>query len=258
MYYISGMGKRLTHNEAIKRFKEKHGDKYDYSLVEYKGNNYKVKIKCKQHGIFEQTFHNHSQGQGCPICRLESIGNSSRKTTEYFVEKAKLYHGDTYDYSLVKYKNAKNKVSIRCYKHGVFQQTPDNHLQGQGCSYCGRIKTTNSQKINPTGWRAEDWERQAKESKYFHSFKVYVIRCWSDNEEFYKIGRTYTSIKRRFKQIKLMPYNYEVIKELTFENANDCYNKEIELKRLHKEFKYLPEIKFKGKHECFYKIDIRD
>jgi len=50
-----------------------------------------------------------------------------------------------YDYSLVEYKNAHIKVKIVCIEHGVFEQTPNNHLQGNGCPKCngGILKTKN-------------------------------------------------------------------------------------------------------------------
>ena len=53
-----------------------------------------------------------------------------------FIEKAIKIHGKKYDYSLVEYINAKTKVKIICSKHGIFEQTPDNHLQGKGCKKC--------------------------------------------------------------------------------------------------------------------------
>jgi hypothetical protein len=61
---------------------------------------------------------------------------SRKLTTEEFIEKAKKVHGDRYDYSEVKYTNTKTKIKIICFTHSVFQQTPRNHLQGQGCPKC--------------------------------------------------------------------------------------------------------------------------
>ena len=62
-----------------------------------------------------------------------------RLTTEEFVQKAKKIHGGAYDYSKVIYVDTKTKVCIICPKHGDFQQTPNNHLQGQGCPKCADI-----------------------------------------------------------------------------------------------------------------------
>lgn len=63
------MSNKLTTSEVIKQFKETHKDKYDYSLVEYVNTNTKVKIICKEHGIFEQTPNNHKNKHGCPKCK---------------------------------------------------------------------------------------------------------------------------------------------------------------------------------------------
>ena len=56
----------------VEKAKRVHGDKYDYSKVEYKRNNKKVCIICPIHGEFWQTPSCHLQGQGCNSCGLES------------------------------------------------------------------------------------------------------------------------------------------------------------------------------------------
>lgn len=70
--HISGVGcakcrpnARLTQDDVIKRFKEVHGSKYDYSLVEFVNTSVKVKIICPEHGVFEQT----PSGHFVSICR---------------------------------------------------------------------------------------------------------------------------------------------------------------------------------------------
>nr|DAK90738.1 MAG TPA: Protein of unknown function (DUF723) [Caudoviricetes sp.] len=59
-------------------------------------------------------------------------------TTEDFISRAMIVHGDKYDYSKSIYTSAKEKVAIVCKKHGVeFYQSPTNHLQGKvGCNKC--------------------------------------------------------------------------------------------------------------------------
>jgi hypothetical protein len=119
-------------NNFLEKCKKVHGDKFDYSLVEYKNKNTKVRIMCEQHGIFEQTPGNHiNQKQGCPQC-----SGVKKSNTEEFILKSKSIHGDKYDYSQVTYKNNKTKVKIICRYHGTFEQKPNNHLQGQDCQKC--------------------------------------------------------------------------------------------------------------------------
>jgi len=116
----------------IKKSKSVHGDKYDYSLVEYLEQSKHVKIICSKHGIFTQTPKKHLHGRGCRKC-----GHDSRKyTTEEFVSRAKNIHKDKYDYSKSEYKNARTKICIICPEHGVFWQRPAGHLSGKGCDGC--------------------------------------------------------------------------------------------------------------------------
>jgi hypothetical protein len=118
--------------------KSVHGDRYDYSLVEYVNNSTKVKIVCPIHGVFEQTPVKHFlQKQGCPKCGQISTHDKQRKTLDDFISEARLVHGDKYDYSLAEYKRNRKNIKIICPIHGVFEQTPSNHLKGKGCKYCG-------------------------------------------------------------------------------------------------------------------------
>lgn len=116
------------------------GDKYDYSLVEYVNNKTKVKIACKIHGIFEQTPNNHlSKKQSCPKC---SKYHFNKLSNIEFVENSIKIHGNLYDYSMSDYLGNKIKVKIVCKTHGIFEQTPNNHISKcQNCPKCVNIDT---------------------------------------------------------------------------------------------------------------------
>lgn len=116
-----------TTEDFIINANTKHNNKYDYSLVDYIGSHIKIKIICPIHGEFEQTPTNHTQGQGCPKCNGKSE----------ILDKFKKIHRNRYDYSLVKYINNKKEITIICPVHGIFYQTPQNHLAGYGCQICG-------------------------------------------------------------------------------------------------------------------------
>lgn len=113
---------------------------YCYDRVQYKNLHTKVEVVCKEHGSFFITPINHLKGHKCPTCALVSRGLKRRSTKENFIKKAHKVHGNEYDYSLVVYTTNTSKVKIRCYKHGVFEQQPNNHLQGQGCPKCKKSK----------------------------------------------------------------------------------------------------------------------
>jgi len=136
------MGKKIGTTESfIRKARQVHGDKYDYSEVEYGKNQYeKVIIICPIHGRFEQTPSGHLSGKECKYCKL-----NIKKTTENFIKNAIEIHGDNYDYSETVYVNAKTDVIIICTKHGKFEQLPDVHLRGCGCPRCaGKYRTTES------------------------------------------------------------------------------------------------------------------
>ena len=57
-----------TSDSIIKIFKEVHGDRYDYSMVDYIKSNKHVEVICKVHGVFKITPNSHQSKGGCPIC----------------------------------------------------------------------------------------------------------------------------------------------------------------------------------------------
>ena len=137
---------KLSTEEFIKKAKEIHGNKYDYSKVLYIDNKTKVIIICPIHGKFWQRAKDHYRKKyGCPKCAKQVINNFNKSrslSTEEFILKAKLKHGNKYDYSKVEYTNNKTKVCIICPEHGDFWQNPEKHTreQSQGCPKCSRIK----------------------------------------------------------------------------------------------------------------------
>ena len=127
----------------IQKAKEIHGDKYDYSKVEYINNHTKVCIICPEHGEFWQKPIHHTQGKGCPYC-----GGTKKLTTKEFIKRANEIHKEKYDYSKVEYKTTETKVCIICPEHGEFWQTPHAHLAGQNCpKCCGNIKLSTEEFI---------------------------------------------------------------------------------------------------------------
>jgi len=133
-----------TREEFVKLAKEKYGEKYDYSLVEYKGSTVKVKIICSIHGVFYQKPKDHLSKLSCPKC-------SNIKTKQIllnnFIEKSSKIHKNKYTYSEVDYINSKENVKIICPEHGLFLQSPSTHLTGSGCKKCGSKKCGQTYKL---------------------------------------------------------------------------------------------------------------
>ena len=161
------MTKRKTTEEFIAEAKAVHGDKYDYSKVEYKYALEKVCIICPTHGEFWQKPNDHLQGHGCPHCKVTLLAKSKCKTTKDFISEAKKVHGDKYDYSKVEYKNNTSKVCIICPIHGEFWQSPKLHLKGCGCAYC-------SGKHKPSKEEFIEKARKIHGNKYDYSKVEYI------------------------------------------------------------------------------------
>lgn len=135
------MAVRMTFEKFLILAKAIHGDKYDYSQVDYVNNKTKVCIICPIHGKFYQTPDNHlSKKQGCPKCKIDLLKMYNSFTLEEFIKKAKAIHGDKYDYSKAKYTSYETKICIICPIHGEFWQTPSVHLQNHGCPICKNEK----------------------------------------------------------------------------------------------------------------------
>ena len=163
-----------TTEEFVCDAKKIHGDKYDYSKVEYKNAHTKVCIVCPEHGEFWQKPNSHLSGCGCPKCGDETISIKQKNNKEDFIKKSRTIHGDKYDYSKVEYVDSHTKVCIICPEHGEFWQTPYNHYGGkQGCPKCGYKSISIKKKTVTT----EEWIKRAKEihgNRYSYDKTIYT------------------------------------------------------------------------------------
>ena len=135
--HINGMAPELKSNKDyfIKKSKDKWGEEYDYSLVDYKGSKVRVSIIHKKTGIvYNQSPTNHL------IHKPENINLSIRKTTEQFIKESNIIHDNKYNYDKTKYIKNQIKVIITCPTHGDFSQNPLSHTQGNGCPNCNESK----------------------------------------------------------------------------------------------------------------------
>jgi desulfoferrodoxin (superoxide reductase-like protein) len=190
--HLSGKGchscghNNYTTAEWIIKAKVVHGDRYDYSLVDYKTNKIKVIIICNTHGEFKQEPNNHLRSVGCPSC-----GNNTYTTAQFIIE-AKVVHSDKYDYSLVNYTNCETKVIIICNTHGEFKQIPRSHLKGYGCIKCGGKYNYNTAEwiIEAKGVHSDRYDYSLVDYKT-NNIKVIII-C-NTHGEFKQIPRSHLS-----------------------------------------------------------------
>ena len=214
--------KKFDNKTIINDFKKIHGDRYNYSLVEYKNTKTKVKIICKIHGEFTQSPNGHKAGRGCPKC-----SGKHRYSKEEILDEFKKVHGNKYDYSLVDYKNTKEKIKIICKKHGTFEQSPLMHKNGRGCSKCYGRDLTNNEIIKEF--------KKIHGNRYDYSLVDYIknsvpvkIICKIHGEfeqlpSIHKIGSgcrkcskthiyTQDEIIKEFKKIHRNKYDYSIVK----------------------------------------------
>lgn len=125
----------MSVDEFVNRSIEIHGDKYNYNEVEYVNSVTPVTIICPEHGSFQQKPVHHIRGAGCKNCYYESV-KGPRMTTQQFIDKAIMVHGDKFNYNKTKYEGTHEQLTINCPDHGDFRTKAIYHLQGQGCPHC--------------------------------------------------------------------------------------------------------------------------
>jgi hypothetical protein len=222
----------------ISKAKVIHGDKYDYSQVEYKNNSTKVKIICSEHGIFEQIPANHTtKSSGCPRCAHRKRGEVNTRTTDDFISEAKVIHGDKYDYSKSVYETIHTKLEIICPTHGSFQQQPSNHLHAKhGCPQCAvyGCYTGHFFKVHP-------------EMKAIPAL-LYFIEFNKGGESFQKIGITKRTLEERFNSNKGYHITSLHVQPMELYSA---FLLEQQIISNWSDFKYTPNDKIGGDTECF-------
>jgi len=168
----------------VNRFKEVHGDEFDYSKVVYNGDPNHVEIVCNLHGSFFQAPTHHLAGASCPKCSAARLSKKFIKSKEQFISDAKVVHGERYDYSKLEYTGNKDLSTIICRLHGEFKQTPIKHLYGQNCPKCANDALRDL-------WAAKPPYKN-------NTATLYLVLFESDTEVFIKIGITKNTVKKRF------------------------------------------------------------
>lgn len=109
-------GVLLTVEDFIDKAKNVHGDKYDYSKVDYKGSKEKVCIICnkigrngKIHGEFYQTPTNHLNGHNCPVCKESKL----EMKVSLILDEFKINYIKQYSFDFLK--NGKGKQTLDFY-----------------------------------------------------------------------------------------------------------------------------------------------
>ena len=233
--HLNGHGCPKCHHEKIGKLKRKkiekfiedaikiHGEKYDYSKVEYVNSKTKVCIICKYHGEFWQTPDSHIyQKNGCPKCSGQYMDR------DYFIECSEKKHSNKYDYSKVEYINNKTKVCIICPEHGEFWQTPHNHIRGVGCPECGGSKRLTTKIFIEKAKQVHGEKYDYSKVEYANSHTKVCIICPEHGEFWQKpnqhlIGQGCPKCKMPLLEKKVE----KILKENNINYIHQYHNKEI-------------------------------
>ena len=237
------MSRKKTYDEFINEYFLKHKDSnYIFIKETFVDSHTPMKIICPKHGEFWQSPKNIMQ-YDCRKCSYEKRGEKNKLSTDDFIKKARLIHGDKYDYSKAKYQTAKTPILIICPKHGEFWQTPNDHLSKKGCPFCNEshlekefkreldnnhINYIQQYKINELGKQSIDF--------YLTDFNI-AIEC--QGKQHFGIGG-WTSCYDFERQKYLDETKYNILKEkgiktvyitqknfLKYENYSDIYKNNI-------------------------------
>lgn len=246
-------GKNLTLEEQLNRFRDIHGDTYNYELVKFDKIKDKIDIICPIHGVFTMTADHHLRGEGCPKCRNIQNGLNHRLSQEDFINRCNKIHCNKYDYSKVVYKTRQDNITIICPIHGEFLQKATHHLQGSGCPKC-KLKSQNIlyQKLLNTfpdckiGFEVSKkevpWLNLTRIDIYFYEYNIaveyngeqhyYPIEYFGGEEKF-ELQQQRDEIKRHLYEsnnCKLfeLKYNYS---DQDLENLINNIKNEIELRK---------------------------
>lgn len=219
--------KTLPASEFLRKAREVHGDRYDYSEMNYVNTFTKIKINCSIHGPFWQSPEKHSANRGCPICAGRGSMDAIR-----FIRVSEERHNGRYDYSLITdecFHEPSCKVPIICKEHGEFWQQSDNHMQGQGCRKCAKYG--------------------------FNVSKPGTLYVFCDGDRV-KVGITNRDVSIRLKEINKPNGKFILYYTLYHENGKDCADLETSLLRYMRQ-NYLNTVgTFDGVTESFEGVDV--
>lgn len=225
----------------------KHGDKFEYDLLDYKNIKSKISITCKKHNLkYLQAADSHlSSNGGCKKCKSDSIKNILISNGPSFIDKANMKHGSYYSYEKVEYTGNKDRVIITCPVHGDFTQRPNDHLSGSGCVKCS---------VNERCYYNIPYAERNKELLQSIEGILYILYLEnSKKERFLKIGISKEVDKRVLKIIK--ESGFILTDKKFFElSLYDAIVLEQDLMRSLKPYRYITDVAFPGYSELFVPI----
>lgn len=222
------------------QFKEIHGNTYLYLRDNTFPDN--IRIECKVCDMtVKQSVDAHLSGKGCYRCGKKKSGKKQAMSYEDFIFYSKSNGNSNINFKNCNYTSLKYNVNLICLTHNEnFTQTAMGCKDGmKGCPSCKRENL---------GFLRESFINSCRGKIAL----IYLLKIKNDNEEFYKIGITNRSVKKRFERKKEMPYEYEIL--YTRQNGDYpeyIFDTEVFILNKYNCYKYSPKITFAGHTECF-------
>lgn len=169
--------------ELVKRFREIHGEKYNYDLLNEKYINLDndIDVICIKHGVFKTNISRHLQGDGCPQCGMEKFLNSRVISTEEIKERLKTI--ENLEYSIDDNNKISDGIMLRCKKCGFeFKRRISSLFINSSCPKCVKSELSLLKTKTTECFIAEVKERFGDEFdlskvKYVKSNKKVEIIC---------------------------------------------------------------------------------
>lgn len=222
-------------------------------IKDFKENNKYYYLIETPYGICKQDKCHYNIGKEVSI-------RTALNKSEYFRKLCYEKFGENNDdLSEINYISHNALIKIISKNFGIYYITPTKYLAtGKKKRTYNKEHYTKDKKLKESNYcTLSNWKKSSQKSKNLTSYKLYFIKCWDENESFYKIGITFVKISDRFNCFRRMPYKYKIIKVIKSSSCEKIYNLEKKYHLQHKIFKYIPKKDFHGKHECFSNIYIR-
>lgn len=243
-------------DQFVKDARAVHGRRYEYS-GDYFNSGTPLNISCRLHGAFLQTPASHLHGGGCPVCaQAQRVRAMVMSHAEFVTRARKIHAGKGFTYP-ERYRRNDEKIGIRCQRHGLWRQSPNNHLHGFGCPKCQAVESSRRQRISHAAFVAKARKVHGKKFSYPEKYQTAVIPIrivCPKHGEFWQIPNSHLSgngcyrciesFGERTVAIALGKLKLRFVCQKSFPDCKDVY-------RLRFDF-FLPELKtlieFDGQH----------
>jgi len=227
--------------DIITKFREVHGNRYEYAIETYVNMKTPMTMICKDHGEFTRTPSDHIRlKHGCRKCGWEETGKAKRISWETFLEKSNTLHDNKYEcIQPEEFTGYDCLIDIRCPTHGEFKQKVKYHIMGSGCPACGRMKSgykvETSSNNNRGMYTLEEYISiipDEHRNKHDYSKSIYLgkehkieIGCKEHGEFFsqmpdkHRAGHTGCSVCIRNSKKKMIPYQ-KIFERCTKKHGN--------------------------------------